>query len=95
MVWPERSHHIGPVPGGLMGDDYPLEYYEDGYPEAAPMPRPETQTGDGEGCLVQEDRFGTRCVLSDTLSLRVATAVALMTVLTLAQSDCGKPPQPF
>jgi hypothetical protein len=29
MVWPER----GPTPGALQGDDYQLEYYEDGYPK--------------------------------------------------------------
>ena len=23
----------GPTPGALQGDDYPLEYYEDGYPK--------------------------------------------------------------
>jgi hypothetical protein len=37
-----------------------------------------------------------RCVLIRTLSLRVLTAVALMAVLTLAQSDGSKAdPSPF
>ena len=31
MVWP--SHHIRAVPGVLEGDDYQLDYYEDGYPK--------------------------------------------------------------
>jgi hypothetical protein len=32
--WPEPSHHHeGPTPGALQGDDYPMEYYEDGYPK--------------------------------------------------------------
>ena len=34
MVWPTREdHRAGPTPGALQGDDYPLEYYEDGYPK--------------------------------------------------------------
>ena len=33
LVWPERDFHHGPTPGALQGDDYPLEYYEDGYPK--------------------------------------------------------------
>ena len=33
MVWPERNFTQGPTPGALQGDDYPLEYYEDGYPK--------------------------------------------------------------
>jgi hypothetical protein len=33
MVWPETDLHHGPTPGALQGDDYPLEYYEDGYPK--------------------------------------------------------------
>ena len=33
MVWPERDFHHGPTPEALQGDDYPLEYYEDGYPK--------------------------------------------------------------
>jgi hypothetical protein len=33
MVWPERDFHHGPTPGALQGDDYPLKYYEDGYPK--------------------------------------------------------------
>jgi hypothetical protein len=31
---PELSHHhAGPTPGALQGDDYPLTYDADGYPE--------------------------------------------------------------
>jgi hypothetical protein len=30
--WPEMSTH-GPTPGALQGDDYQLEYYQDGYPK--------------------------------------------------------------
>lgn len=26
----------GPTPGALQGDDYQLEYYEDGYPKLPP-----------------------------------------------------------
>jgi hypothetical protein len=33
MIWPERDPHVWPTPGALQGDDYPLEYYEDGYPK--------------------------------------------------------------
>ena len=33
MVWSERDTHHGPTPGALQGDDYPLEYYPDGYPK--------------------------------------------------------------
>src|SRR5262245_11583737 len=33
MVWPERDDKPWPTPGALQGDDYPLEYYEDGYPK--------------------------------------------------------------
>ena len=33
MVWPERNFHAGPSPGALQGNDYQLEYYEDGYPK--------------------------------------------------------------
>jgi len=33
MVWPERDKHVWPTPGALQGDDYPLEYHEDGYPK--------------------------------------------------------------
>jgi len=33
MVWPERDSQVWPTPGALQGDDYPLEYYEDGYPK--------------------------------------------------------------
>ena len=32
MVWLRDFHH-GPTPEALQGDDYPLEYYEDGYPK--------------------------------------------------------------
>src|SRR5262249_6615407 len=28
-----REFTPGPTPGALQGDDYPLEYYEDGYPK--------------------------------------------------------------
>jgi hypothetical protein len=31
--WPELSDHYGPTPGALQGDDYPLTYNEQGYPE--------------------------------------------------------------
>jgi hypothetical protein len=32
--WPERGRHLaGPTPGALQGDDYPLQYHEDGYPK--------------------------------------------------------------
>jgi hypothetical protein len=32
--WPERGRHLaGPTPGAPQGDDYPLQYYEDGYPK--------------------------------------------------------------
>ena len=48
MVWPEQSHHIGPAPGALEGDDYPLEYYEDGYPKLpACLDRRNNQRGSG------------------------------------------------
>ena len=33
MVWPERDFRQGPTPGALQGDDYPLTYDENGYPE--------------------------------------------------------------
>ena len=33
MIWPEKHDHHGPTPGALQGDDYPLEYYEDGFPK--------------------------------------------------------------
>ena len=33
MVWPERNFDQGPTPGALQGDNYPLEYHEDGYPK--------------------------------------------------------------
>ena len=33
MVWPERDFHHGPTLGALQGDDYPLDYYPDGYPK--------------------------------------------------------------
>jgi hypothetical protein len=33
MVWPELNSQVWPTPGALQGDDYPLEYYEDGYPK--------------------------------------------------------------
>ncbi len=33
MIWPERDTQPWPTPGALQGDDYPLEYYEDGYPK--------------------------------------------------------------
>jgi hypothetical protein len=38
MVWPEMDPHHGTnpdgsTPGALQGDDYPLEYYEDGFPK--------------------------------------------------------------
>ena len=32
-VWPTRDEQHGPTPGALQGDDYPLEYYGDGYPK--------------------------------------------------------------
>src|SRR5262245_55974643 len=38
-VWPtpsrglEEPKLLGATPGALQGDDYPLEYYEDGYPK--------------------------------------------------------------
>ena len=37
-VWPDRAgieglNPDGSTPGALQGDDYPLEYYEDGYPK--------------------------------------------------------------
>ena len=33
MIWPERDTQPWPTPGALQGDDYQLEYYEDGYPK--------------------------------------------------------------
>jgi hypothetical protein len=34
MVWPVRNETPpGPTPGALQGDDYPLEYDENGFPE--------------------------------------------------------------
>ena len=38
MVWPEKdprhgTNPDGSTPGAIQGDDYPLEYYEDGYPK--------------------------------------------------------------
>ena len=33
VVWPTSNEHRGPTPGALQGDDYPFEYYEDGYPK--------------------------------------------------------------
>jgi hypothetical protein len=30
---PVREFAHGPTPGALQGDDWPLEYYEDGYPK--------------------------------------------------------------
>ena len=45
MVWPERESQVWPTPGALQGDDYSLEYYEDGYPKRPAclerMPKPE------------------------------------------------------
>jgi len=38
----EPSTHIfqpGPTHGALQGDDYPLEFYPDGYPKTAALPR--------------------------------------------------------
>jgi hypothetical protein len=37
MVWPEQDSRYGTnpdgsTPGALQGDDYPLKFYEDGYP---------------------------------------------------------------
>ena len=29
---PRRDFQLGPTPGALQGDDYELEYYEDGFP---------------------------------------------------------------
>src|SRR6516165_12126376 len=29
---PDRRFQAGPTPGALQGDDYPLEFYPDGYP---------------------------------------------------------------
>ena len=45
---PARVFTNGPTPGALQGDDYPLEYYEDGYPK---LP----------ACL---DRRAARCVIA-------------------------------
>ena len=39
MVWPERNFTQGPTPGALQGDDYQLEYYEDGYPKDSGVSR--------------------------------------------------------
>ena len=33
MIWPERDTQPWPTPGALQGDEYQLEYYEDGYPK--------------------------------------------------------------
>ena len=33
MIWPEPDSLVWPTPGALQGDDYQLEYYEDGYPK--------------------------------------------------------------
>ena len=33
LIWPERDFTSGHTPGALQGDDYQLEYYEDGYPK--------------------------------------------------------------
>jgi hypothetical protein len=33
MVWTERDDKSWPTPTALQGDDYRLEYYEDGYPK--------------------------------------------------------------
>ncbi len=33
VVWPVRDEQRGPTPGALQGNDYQLEYYEDGYPK--------------------------------------------------------------
>jgi hypothetical protein len=36
FVYPKSGAKVpvnGPTPGALQGDDYPLEYYEDGYPK--------------------------------------------------------------
>ena len=33
VVWPSRNEQRGPTPGALQGDDYRVEYYEDGYPK--------------------------------------------------------------
>ena len=33
VVWPTRDEQRGPTPGALQGDDYPLTYDENGYPE--------------------------------------------------------------
>ena len=33
MVWAETDEQRGPTPGALLGDDYPLPYHENGYPE--------------------------------------------------------------
>ena len=30
---PGRDFQLGPTPGALQGDDYPLEFYKDGYPK--------------------------------------------------------------
>ena len=34
MVWPVQDDPRETPPGTLEGDDYQLEYYEDGYPSA-------------------------------------------------------------
>ena len=33
VIWASSDEHGGPTPGALQGDDYQLEYYEDGYPK--------------------------------------------------------------
>ena len=33
VVWPTTYDFGGPTPGALQGDDYPLEYHDDGYPK--------------------------------------------------------------
>ena len=33
MAWPKEDFTHGTTPGALQGDDYPLEYYEEGYPK--------------------------------------------------------------
>jgi hypothetical protein len=30
---PARRFQLGPTPGALQGDDYQLDYYDDGYPK--------------------------------------------------------------
>lgn len=57
MVWLRDFHH-GPTPGALQGDDYPIEYYPDGYPKLPPcLDRGRKSSTQGGGMTGWTDHF--------------------------------------